>query len=71
MVTGSSGSNWMLGISHIKEMVYENRMTYAEKHGLEFMWANISSYSLPNGAPVYWNKVPILQEAFTRFPETD
>lgn len=71
MVTGSSGSNRMLGIPHIKEMVYENRMTYAEKHGLDFMWANISSYNLPNGAPVYWNKIPILQEAFMRFPETE
>lgn len=29
------------------------------------------SYNLRNGAPVYWNKIPILQEAFTRFPETE
>lgn len=43
MVTCSTGNNRMLGMPHIKEMVYENRMTYAEKHGLEFMWANMTS----------------------------
>ncbi|KAJ5681655.1 uncharacterized protein N7477_001595 [Penicillium maclennaniae] len=36
MVTGSSGTNRMLGMPHIKEMIYENRKTYAEKHGFDF-----------------------------------
>lgn len=71
MVTGSTGNNRMLGMPHIKEMVYENRMTYAEKHGLEFMWANMTSYNLPNGAPIYWNKIPILKDAFARFPDAE
>lgn len=38
MVTGSTGTNRMLGLPHIKEMIYENRKTYAEKHGFEIMW---------------------------------
>lgn len=46
-------------------------MTYAEKRGLEFMWANVTSYSLPDGAPIYWNKIPILQDAFARFPDAE
>ena len=71
MVTGSSGTNRMLGIPHIKEMIYENRKTYAEKHGLEFMWANMTSYNLPDGSPIYWNKIPILKEAFARYPHAE
>lgn len=71
MVTGSTGNNRMLGMPRIKEMVYENRMTYALKHGLEFMWANMTSYNLPDGAPIYWNKIPILRDAFDRFPEAE
>lgn len=71
MVTGSSGANRMLGMPHIKEMVYENRKAYAEKHGLEFMWANMTSYNLPNGAPIYWNKIPVLKEAFVRYPDAE
>ena len=31
------------------------------------MWANITSYDF--GAKIYWNKIPILQEAFSRFPK--
>ncbi|KAI4117754.1 MAG: hypothetical protein LQ341_007651, partial [Variospora aurantia] len=46
MVTASSGNRGMLGIPHLKEQVYENRMAYANRHGYEFMWANISSYNL-------------------------
>lgn len=34
--------------------------------GYEFMWANITSYSF--GPIVVWNKIPILREAFDRFP---
>ncbi|KAJ5256706.1 hypothetical protein N7478_012810 [Penicillium angulare] len=71
MVTGSSGTNRMLGIPHIKDMIYENRMTYAEKHGFEFMWANMTSYNLPDGSPFYWNKIPILQDAFKRYPHAE
>jgi hypothetical protein len=71
MVTASAGTNRILSIPHVKEMVYENRMSYAYKHGHEFMWANITSYSLPNNAPVYWNKIPVLQEAFLRFPKAE
>ncbi|KAJ6009071.1 hypothetical protein N7522_004087 [Penicillium canescens] len=71
MVTGSSGTNRMLGMPHIKEMIYENRKTYAEKHGFEFMWANMTSYNLSNGAPIFWNKIPILKEAFVRYPDAE
>ncbi|KAJ5126425.1 hypothetical protein N7526_008602 [Penicillium atrosanguineum] len=71
MVTGSSGTNRMLGMPHIKEMIYENRKTYAEKHGFKFMWANMTSYNLPNGAAIYWNKIPILKEAFERHPDAE
>lgn len=31
------------------------------------MWANISSYDF--GPKVYWNKIPILQDALVRFPK--
>ena len=71
MVTASAGTKGMQGIPNLKEMVYENRMTYANKWGYEFMWANITSYSLPHGEPVYWNKIPVLQEAFVRYPEVE
>ncbi|KAJ5927808.1 hypothetical protein N7466_006764 [Penicillium verhagenii] len=71
MVTGSTGTNRMLGIPHIKDMIYENRKTYAEKHGLEFMWANMTSYNFPDGTPIYWNKIPILKEAFVRYPDAE
>lgn len=71
MVTGSTGTDRMLGIPHIKDMIYENRKTYAEIHGLEFMWANMTSYNLPDGSPIYWNKIPILKEAFVRFPDAE
>ncbi|KAJ5718632.1 hypothetical protein N7488_004278 [Penicillium malachiteum] len=71
MVTGSSGTSRMLGIPDIKEMIYENRKTYAEMHGLEFMWANMTSYNLPDGAPIYWNKIPILKDAFERYPDAE
>lgn len=71
MVTGSSGTNRMFGMPRIKEMVYENRKTYAEKHGFEFMWANMTTYDLSNGAPFYWNKISILEEAFKRHPDAE
>ncbi|KAL9596664.1 MAG: hypothetical protein Q9179_004536, partial [Wetmoreana sp. 5 TL-2023] len=71
MVTASSGTGGFLGIPHLKEMVYEDRMTYAYRHGYEHMWANITSYNLPNGEPTYWNKIPVLQEAFIRYPEVE
>ncbi|KAJ5953610.1 hypothetical protein N7454_000506 [Penicillium verhagenii] len=61
----------MLGIPHIKDMIYENRKTYAEKHGLAFMWANMTSYNFPDGTPIYWNKIPILKEAFVRYPDAE
>jgi len=33
MVTGSSGTEGFLGIPNLKNMIYENRMTYAHKWG--------------------------------------
>jgi hypothetical protein len=33
MVTASSGTNGFLGIPNLKEMVYENRMSYAHRWG--------------------------------------
>ena len=71
MVTASSGTRGFQGIPHLKEMVYENRLSYAHRHGYEHMWANITSYNLPNGEPIYWNKIPILQEAFARYPKAE
>ncbi|CAI7588546.1 unnamed protein product [Penicillium manginii] len=71
MVTGSSGTNRMLGIPHMKEMIYENRKTYAEMHGFDLMWANMTSYNLPNGEQIYWNKIPVLKEAFARYPDAE
>lgn len=71
MVTASSGSGRILSLPNIKEQVYENRMTYAKMHGLEFMWANMTSYNLPNGEGLVWNKIPVLQEAFDRFPDAE
>ena len=35
--------------------------------GYEFMWADMESYDF--GVKIYWNKIPILQEAFQRFPK--
>ena len=85
MLTASSGGNAFQSIPGLKDMVYENRMTYAQKWGAsavalptifpdtfigyEFMWANITSYDF--GAKVYWNKIPILQDAFRRYPDAE
>jgi hypothetical protein len=33
------------------------------------MWANISSYDF--GAKIYWNKIPILQDAMRRYPHAE
>ncbi|KAL8903411.1 MAG: hypothetical protein Q9171_007412 [Xanthocarpia ochracea] len=71
MVTASSGTGGFLGIPHMKERVYENRMSYADRHGYEHMWANISTYNLSHGEPIYWNKIPVLQEAFIRYPDVE
>jgi galactosyl transferase GMA12/MNN10 family len=71
MLTGSTGTSKFLGIPHLKEMVYENRMSYAMRHGYEMMWANFTTYNLTSDAPMYWNKIPILQEAFLRYPEVE
>lgn len=35
--------------------------------GYDFMWANITSYNF--GPKIYWNKIPILRDAFDRFPK--
>jgi hypothetical protein len=32
------------------------------------MWANLSEYAI-DGAPMVWTKIPVLVEAFARFPE--
>lgn len=71
MVTASAGTHGFLGIPHLSEMVYENRMSYAHRHGYEFMWANITTYNLPHGEKIYWNKIPIVQEAFIRYPKME
>ncbi|KAL8808955.1 MAG: hypothetical protein Q9200_003861 [Gallowayella weberi] len=71
MVTASSGTGGFLGIPHMKERVYENRMAYADRHGYEHMWANITTYNLSHGEPIYWNKIPVLQEAFIRYPHVE
>ncbi|CAL5875153.1 uncharacterized protein PFLUO_LOCUS9457 [Penicillium psychrofluorescens] len=71
MVTATSGSGRILTLPNIKEQAYENRMTYAKKHGLEFMWANMTSYNLPHGEGLVWNKIPIIKEAFDRFPDAE
>ncbi|KAL8733721.1 MAG: hypothetical protein Q9166_001914 [cf. Caloplaca sp. 2 TL-2023] len=71
MVTASSGTGGFLGIPHMKERVYENRMSYADRHGYELMWANISTYNLSHDEPIYWNKIPVLQEAFIRYPDAE
>ncbi|KAJ6104324.1 hypothetical protein N7523_010644 [Penicillium sp. IBT 18751x] len=59
----------MLGMPHIKEMFYENRKTYTEKQGFDFMGANMTSYNLSRGAPIYWKNIPVLKEAFARHPD--
>ncbi|MCJ1311534.1 hypothetical protein MMC25_005207 [Agyrium rufum] len=70
MVTASSGTKAFLGIPQLKEMVYENRKSYALRHGYDFLWANISSYPIGD-ARVVWSKIPILQEAWMRYPDAD
>ena len=35
--------------------------------GYDFMWANITSYNF--GPKIYWNKIPILRDAFDRYPK--
>lgn len=87
MITASAGTGALAGAPGLKEMVYENRASYAQRWGkfiflgevpscrslcsrllgYEFMWANITSYDF--GAKIYWNKIPILREAFDRFPK--
>ena len=95
LVTASSGTKGFQSIPNIKEMVYENRVAYAHRHGMlplslhccpalvqqtfllinrtctgyEHMWANFSSYTF--GPKVYWNKIPILQEAWRRYPQAE
>ena len=49
-------------------MVYENRASYAHRWGYDFMWSNMTSYNLTYPASIYFNKIPILQDAFRRFP---
>jgi hypothetical protein len=93
MVTASSGNGGFLGMPGLREMVYENRRSYAHRHGYEWMWANISTYNItgydlsydlgddptnytrkpedPVNAPLYWNKMPVLKEAFERFPKAE
>lgn len=71
MVTASSGIGGFLGIPHMKERVYENRISYAHRHGYEHLWANITTYNLSHGEPIYWNKIPVLQEAFIRYPHVE
>ena len=71
IVTASSGTHGFLGIPRLKEMVYENRASYAHRHGYEHMWANMTSYNLPNGAPIFWSKIPAIQEAFDRYPQAE
>lgn len=31
----------------------------------------MTSYNLPSNVPIFWNKIPILQEAFIRYPEAE
>jgi len=66
MITASSGKSSMASVPGLKEMVYENRASYARRWGHEFLWANTTSYNF--GVKVYWNKIPILQDALSRFP---
>ena len=71
MVTASSGTHGFLGIPGLREKVYENRVSYAHRHGYEHMWANMTSYNLSHGESIYWNKIPVLQEAFVRYPKAE
>jgi len=71
MVTASTGNNRFMSVPHVKEMVYENRRSYADRHGYEFIWANFTTYNISEEAPTYWNKIPVLQEAFVRYPNAE
>ncbi|CAF9923710.1 MAG: hypothetical protein GOMPHAMPRED_003428 [Gomphillus americanus] len=66
MIVASSGNGGYLGVPGVREMVYENRMSYADRWGHEFMWANMSRYNFSKTA---WNKIPIIQDAHIRYPQ--
>lgn len=51
------------------DMVKENRLKYAEKHGYTTFFVGSSDYDL-RGAPQSWASLPAVRHAMTMFPDT-
>ncbi|MCJ1321346.1 hypothetical protein MMC15_006690 [Xylographa vitiligo] len=51
-----------------KEKVFRNRASYAQRHGYDFLWANISAFPVPDAPTAHWSKIPILHAAFAAYP---
>ncbi|KXJ96564.1 galactosyl transferase GMA12/MNN10 family-domain-containing protein [Microdochium bolleyi] len=50
------------------EMLRQNRLAYAERHGYGTVFANVNDYELAN-APSSWAKIPAMRHAMTMYPD--
>ncbi|KAK5661483.1 hypothetical protein OQA88_11387 [Cercophora sp. LCS_1] len=50
------------------DVIRENRIQYAEKHGYQTMFAKVGDYDL-KGAPSSWTAVVAARDAITKFPD--
>jgi mannan polymerase II complex MNN11 subunit len=50
------------------DMIKENRIQYAEKHGYETFFPKVGDYDL-KGAPTSWTNVVAVRHALTKFPD--
>lgn len=76
LVVGTDGKSHQ--IPGMKKMVRQNREDYVKRHGTltaeeanvgyEFFWANFSEYKMAELHPV-WSKVPVLADAFDKYPK--
>ncbi|KAH7040105.1 alpha-1,2-galactosyltransferase-like protein [Microdochium trichocladiopsis] len=50
------------------QLLRENRLAYAEKHGYGTVFADVKDYDLDN-APASWAKIPAMRHAMTMYPD--
>ncbi|KAF3938191.1 hypothetical protein ABW19_dt0202350 [Dactylella cylindrospora] len=68
LLMASDGKGHNGGIEHLLEMATQNRQEYANFHGYQFNFINISKYDLRGAHPV-WAKIPALIDTFIQYPD--
>ncbi|MCJ1479413.1 hypothetical protein MMC13_008098 [Lambiella insularis] len=68
MILASNDGGSIGKLPDFKDKVYQNRASYAQRWGYDFLWANITAFPVPLASTPHWSKIPLLRAAFAAYP---